>query len=322
MGIYGLGKFLKWKVPQARHSIRLEQWCPGPNSQRQCGIDISCILYRARGAGLSPLTVVASLIVRLRQARVTPIVVFDGKPPAAKAEVVEQRRTVRVAAHREITELRALPEPTTEKERGERENRVVELQKKAPVVTGGERDEIKQFLYSCGVRFVTANGEADDLLAFLARAGQLSAVITTDMDFLARGVPNVIVPETPDCSVLTLISLDAVLRALGLTQRQFVEACQLMGSDYSPVGFQRMEPRAALSAASAGVNWAAMDCSGELLRGVSLLAGDGVKWGDLVSEKQTQKWLLPLPPVEPAVIGMLAQREEWPTPWPAWLLSA
>lgn len=298
--------------------MRLEHWHPGT----QCGIDISCILYRARSAGLSPLTVIASIIVRLRQARVTPIVVFDGKPPVAKAEVVEQRRTVRVAVQKEITEIRALPAPTTEKERGERENRVAELQKKAPVVTGGERDEIKRFLYGCGVRFVTANGEADDLLAFLARAGQLSAVITTDTDFLARGVPHLIMPETPDCSVLTLVSLDDVLRALGLTQRQFVEACQLMGSDYSSAGFQRMEPRAAVAAAAAagGVNWAALDSSGELLRGVGLLAGDGVKWSDLVSDKQTQKWLSPLPPVEPAAVEAMAQREGWPTPWVSWLL--
>lgn len=318
MGIRGLGNFLKWKAPLARRPIRLEQW----NSWGQCGIDISCILYRARSAGLSPLTVVASLIVRLRQARITPIVVFDGKPPAAKAEVVEQRRTVRVAAQREITELRALPAPTTEKERGERENRVAELQKKAPVVTGGERDEIKRFLYGCGVRFITANGEADDLLAFLARTGQLLAVITTDMDFLARGVSHLIVPETPDCSVLTQIMLSDVLAALRLTQRQFVEACQLMGSDYSPAESKRMDPRAAVAAAAAGVDWAAMDCSGELLRGVGLLAGDGVTWHDLVSEKQTQKWILPLPPKEPATIEAFSQREGWPPVWLSWLLAA
>ena len=323
MGIRGLGGFLKWKVPHAKKTLK---WSTASLKGQRWGIDCSCLLYRARGANLNPLTVIAGLIVRMRMAGITPIVVFDGRPPASKSDILDQRRVVRVAAHKEMAEIEAeLSSPElSDSDKITKEQRHAALQKKAPTVSGGDKDALKQFLYAAGVLFVTASGEADDLLAYLARSGDIQAVVSTDTDMLPRGVPFLINPETPDCTVITEIRLTDVLSGLGLTYPQFVDACMLMGSDYSGKAWRSVEPSAAVALARRGVDWSTMDVSGTRLsetmeRGVDMLMGSGVRWADLLSEKQMAKWVSGATPCEPENVAAAVAANGWPSVWIPWL---
>jgi len=309
MGIRGLGGFIKRTVPSARKSL---QW-PTYKGQRW-GIDCSCLLYRARGAGLSPITVVASLLVKMRLAGVEPVIVFDGRAPAAKSDTIEQRRTVRVAAHKEMAEIEAeisSPEITSS-EKITKEQRHAILKKRAPVVSNSDKDMLKQFLYAAGVLFVTASGEADDLLAYLARADDIQAVVSTDMDMLPRGVAVLITPETPDCTVLTEIRLADVLAGVRLTYLQFVDACMLMGSDYSAKDREPVEPGRAIAMARRGVSEEVDD---DMSVGVDILIGSTVRWTDLLGEKQQAKWAAGAPPREPENLAVAILANGWPSTW-------
>lgn len=308
MGIRGLDRLLHEK-----HQFRAINWAA--HAGKRWAVDILCLMYRARKARLSILSVVAGLIVRLRQAGVEPVMVFDGRPPAAKAEVLTRRREVRAAVEEEIAVIAAAPEPTTTAERDARETRVAELQARAPTVGRCDRDELKQLLYAAGVLFVSATGEADDLLGWLARQGEVSAVVSTDMDMLARGVPLLVVPGTDDATVLSGVELAGVLGALRLTYRQFVDACMLMGSDYSAgLGGRRWTPAVAVEAARRGV-W---DVSGAAFDvGAGMLRGDGVTWEGLLVESQRAKWAAGAPAREPAGVATFAEREGWPGAWVA-----
>jgi flap endonuclease-1 len=246
----------------------------------------------------------------MRVARITPIVIFDGKPPGVKSETIEQRKAVREDALRKMTELRTelQAEGLSEIERAEKELQVSELQAKAPQVSGRERDDIKKFLYSAGVLFLSASGEADDVLAFMARAGYIQAVISSDMDMLARGVPLLVIPETPDATVLTEIHLDAVLRELRLSYRQFVDACVLMGTDYSPADMKTIEPRYAVEMIRRGEGI-------RVERAVDILQGVDVHWEDLLSDTQQKKWIDGAPAVEPENLNIFCTTNGWPDEW-------
>jgi len=318
MGIKGLGGFIKWKVPQARKSLK---WTTHAGSR--WGIDCSCLLYRARGVSLSPMTVIAGLIVRMRRASIEPIFVFDGRTPTAKSDTVDQRRVVRQAAHKEMADIQTdLTDNSgnyTSLEKITLEQRHAALQKKAPTVSSGEKDEIKQLLYAAGVMFITAAGEADDVLAYLCRDGTIQAVLSTDMDMLARGVPALIVPETNDATVLTEIGLADVLTGLRLQYVQFVDACMLMGSDYSGKGWRTVDPRTAVEMARKGVDWTMIDASGSMCsameNGVAILTGSGVTWASILSEKQQEKWAAQQRTAEPANLTLFAEKYGWPTDW-------
>lgn len=314
MGIRGLAGFLRWRTPHARRPI---QW--NSHSGERWAVDCSCILYRARGANLSVLTVVASLIVRMRRANIDPVFIFDGRTPAAKTETVEKRREVRTAVKQEIAAIKAelaVPAEYTTSTIADKEARVAELQAKVPQITSRDRDDIKKFLYSAGVLFVTATGEADDLLGFLARTGQVSAVVSTDMDMLARGIRLLVQPETPDTTVLTELSLDGVLTRLGVTYTQFVDACMRMGSDYTPHEIRTMPPQMAITAVQHGEVLPLTDPFIAMMdSGAALLRGDGVTWEDLLVDVQREKWAAGAPAVEMESLSSYCLDNMWPMDW-------
>lgn len=319
MGIRGLAGLIRWRAPHARSIIN---W--GSSSSRYAGqrwaIDASCLLFRARAAKLDIPTVIAGLIVRLRRAGIEPVFVFDGKPPPAKDSVVKHRCEVRESVKREIEEIRTAAaaaagagteaEPVTEEQ-------IAALEAKIPVITTQDRNEIKRLLYAAGVLGITASGEADDLLGYLARTGQVHAVVSTDMDMLARGVRVLVQPETPDAGMLTELSLVDVLAALKLTYRQFVDACMLMGSDYTPREVRTLAPPAAISAVHRG-EMLPEACAA----GAALLRGDGVVWDDLLDERQREKWIGGPPPVELENLIRIAAARSWSADWVSTLSGA
>jgi len=252
----------------------------------------------------------------MRTAGTRAVFVFDGRTPVAKSDVVDQRREARQLVQKEMLTLQA--ELETEglnmSERADLERRHASLQKKAPTVTSGDKDELKQFLYACGVQFVTAAGEADDVLAYLCRTGVLQGVVSTDMDMLARGVPLLVIPETTDIAVLTEVRLEEVLIGLRLTYAQFIDACMLMGSDYSGKDWPGMEPRRAVEVASKGE---AYEICPKLKQGAAILAGCDATWDTIVSEKQRLKWDAGIPPCEPDNVATAVTAHGWPTTWAA-----
>jgi 5'-3' exonuclease len=311
MGIRGLYGFIKRRLPHQCKALQINSY-----KGQTWGVDASCLLYKARAAKLSPLTVIAGLVSRLKTAQIQPIFIFDGRPPAAKAHVVEQRRIVRVAAQKEMTDIRtdidSREMPSDERSR--LEERITTLQSQSPQITSSEKDEIKSFLYAAGILFVTAQGEADDLLAYLCRDKQITAVISSDMDMLARGVPLLIIPDTADGTCFTALSMDGILAELAINYSQFVTACMLMGSDYSAKSWTSIEPVRAIEMVRRGIP---VDISGSVVEGSHLLMGVHVGWDDLLSERQQAKWAAGVPPKEPETLAALCRTHGWPLGWAA-----
>jgi hypothetical protein len=312
MGIRGLNGYIKWNLPNAR---RTPAW--NTYAGQRWGVDCQCFMYRARAENLSIITVLASLIVRLRKAGVEPVFVFDGKPPAAKADVSTQRRTERQAVFKAMAEKQEERKTaTTERARAIIDTQLADLQRKAPQVTYGDKDDLKKFLYASGVRFITGNGEADDVLAFQCRAGYFQAVVSTDLDMLARGVPLLILPETNDATIFSAIETADVLKGLGLTYEKFVEACMMMGSDYSGKDWTPIDVNRAIQMARKQTPaWADVSGGDALATGAALLRGDGVQWETIVSEYQRKKWDAGAPPVEPAALAATCSAQGFPTEW-------
>src|SRR5690606_31872537 len=89
------------------------------------------------------------------------------------------------------------------------------------------------------IPYVTASGEADDLMALLYKKGIIHACQTEDMDMLPKGCGNVI-QITKDGVIQYL--LNEVLNKLGLDHKQFVDMCILLGSDYYNTYLPKIKP--------------------------------------------------------------------------------
>jgi 5'-3' exonuclease len=225
MGIRNLQHWIRWSVPQ---TVQSPDW--SRFSGQRIGVDILGFLYRAKACGVYPIVYTARMIAACKRLNITLIVVFDGKPPSEKQKILEQRTLVRNESRIKKSQLST----TNASEFAKNEFEKLELN--STYFTSEERDQVKQFLYSCGVLSLNASGEADNVLAYFSRKGWISAVMSSDFDLLARGVENLIVPDgnaVPGEPEWKQYTLSNMLLHSDMNYTQFAEMCVLMGSDYT-----------------------------------------------------------------------------------------
>jgi flap endonuclease-1 len=226
MGIRGLHICIKKKIPNIVKPVSWSSW-----ENCRIGVDIQCFLYKAISRGDSPLEAIAEQISYFRKNKIRVIYIFDGKPPVEKDSVSDKRYLERKAAIDACANLRKTLECCTEN-RESLEKQIRDLEMKYPSLSHETKDEIKKFLYATGTMFISANCEADTLLAYWFRRGVIDAVASYDYDFIARGC-RLLVPTSKGLDKWEDFDPVKIRGGLGLTQSQFMDLCVLMGSDYT-----------------------------------------------------------------------------------------
>jgi 5'-3' exonuclease len=294
MGIRGLKQWLQIQSPPTTPS-----WI---DFQRTTvGIDILPFLYNAKKKNECIVAQIATIIEFFRSKQMEPIFFFDGKPPVEKKDVVKERTEGRALVTKEIDILTKDLVDGPDKVLVQHE--IQKLQATNPTVTYIERDLIKNFLYTVGVRYVNALGEADPLLAFWSKTNVLSAVVSTDMDMLARGIEHLIMPNEDGDWVE--YSLSNILKDISLRFSQFQDLCVLMGTDYTknvrtiPVRTAYSAIRSAFTLKDAWSGLRQKESDLPLLeRAKILLEGTNDTITSLLNEKEMNRWLAPGPAVE------------------------
>jgi len=287
MGIRGLKQWL-----QVQSSPVTPDWTRF--EQTTIGIDLLPFLYNAKKKSKCIITRVAEIVDMLRSKQIEPIVFFDGKPPSEKKEVVKERFDGRKQIELLTQELDTGPDRITV------EQELKRLQAIHPTVSYTERDLVKKFLYTMGVRYVNATGEADSILGYWSRTNVLSAVISTDMDMLPRGINHLIMPNEKEEWVL--YNLPTILREISLSLEQFQTMCVLMGTDYTK-HVRPIHVRTAYSLVRNPIHtlrdiWRGSDLP-LLERAKTLLEGTEDTLQSLLSEKERIRWLADSPLIEP-----------------------
>jgi flap endonuclease-1 len=234
MGIKGLTQLIKQHSPDAIETINLHKL-----SGKTVAIDASLFMYKMlinmRGANQAYLTSEDGKIVshitgifykttNYLAVNITPIYVFDGKPPDNKCGVLKSR-------HDKVANAKAAMEDETLSE--EDKNK---LEKQTIRLTKHHVDDIKQLLDLMGVSYVQANGEAEAYASEMCRKGMVDYVVTEDMDTLAFGCPKMIRTcldrSIKRADVISVINLETILRDFNMSYTEFVDMCILCGCDY------------------------------------------------------------------------------------------
>ena len=233
MGIRGLYSFIFWTVSNRIKKQTLSEW-----KGKRLGVDILCLLYRSRSIGIPLLWNLSHFLAACRAQQIELVVVFDGSPPPEKSEIMAQRRQLRENTDKFCSALETALEgdDLSQEQRLLVTERIRSQRRSVPQIRAEDRNEVKQLLYATGTTFVHSMGEADALLAYMERRGEIDAVISTDYDFLARGVKNLLVPtsENLEGSGFHCFNLPGICEELGLTEQQFREFACLLGTDYAP----------------------------------------------------------------------------------------
>ena len=232
MGIKSLTKLIKVNSPDSIETSQLHKL-----SGRKVAIDASLFIYqclmnvRYNGKSLkndndkvtSHISGIFYKTINYLSMNVTPIYIFDGKPPEEKEEIIKNRQ------ERADCAKAGLEKATTDIEREKYEKQCIRL-------TKTHIDDIKRLLDLMGVSYLHIDGEAEAVASELCRIGYVDYVVTEDMDTLPFGCPNLI-RNCLDRSqkrkdLISIIHLDKLLFDIGLTYEQFVELCILCGCDY------------------------------------------------------------------------------------------
>jgi hypothetical protein len=230
MGIRHLNRFLKDNAGGAIKFIPMVEL-----SGKKIAIDISIYMYKYASDGNLIENIYLMLAV-LRYYNVTPIFIFDGKPPAEKKELLIKRREDRKEAEDEYNNLKNVLKNNSnmdEIEKQELINNMDMLKRKFVHISKKDIENVKTLIRSYGATYYDAPGEADELCALLTIKGKVWACLSEDMDMFVYGCPRVLRYLSLLNHTVVLYDVKNILETLGISQKELREICILSGTDYN-----------------------------------------------------------------------------------------
>ena len=210
MGVKLLSKFLKNECYEDTKKIHLSCLY----GKKIC-IDTSIYLYRFKGQGMliENFYVMCSLF---KKYNITPIFIFDGKPPIEKYKALENRKKERESAKEKYEDLMSKLEGNiSQKQKYELDK----LKRSMVKITKEDVYLIKSMFDAYGISHITAIGEADVLCASLVIKKKVYAVLTEDMDLFAYGSPIILRYFSLSQHSCILYNLNIILDKLNINKK-------------------------------------------------------------------------------------------------------
>jgi 5'-3' exonuclease len=229
MGIRYLNNYLRDKCA---NSIRVTNIAD--LSDKKIAVDISIYLYKyeAENALLENIYLMLSIF---RYYNVTPIFIFDGKPPPEKKQLLVKRKEDKKEAQKEYNALKNTLENADCDDNDKQDiiNTMDQLKKQFVNITRGKTEQIKELIRAHGLTYYDAPGEADELCALLVVKKIVWACMSEDMDLFVYGCSRVLRYFSLINHNVVMYSMKGILEELGLTYSEFKEICILSGTDYN-----------------------------------------------------------------------------------------
>jgi flap endonuclease-1 len=172
------------------------------------------------------------MIQVFKRYKITPIFIFDGKPPIEKQQLLQQRRERKKEAENKYKEI--IDQIEHGLDQSDKLNTQLALLKKQFLKVDQEHIQcIKSILREYNVQYVDALGESDQICVDYVRKGNAWGCLTDDMDMFVYGVKNVLRELDLYNDTVMLYIYDRILYDLNLTQKLFRQILVLSGTDYN-----------------------------------------------------------------------------------------
>jgi flap endonuclease-1 len=173
-----------------------------------------------------------------KQYNITPIFVFDGKPPDEKKELINKRREKRKEAQSEYDSIKNM---LTQKQDHsdissstiDYEQKLIHLKKQTIKIQEYHVRKMKRLLNSMGIQYIEAEGEADTVCTELVLSNKAYACMSEDMDMLLYGCTRIIRQSCFVNHSAILYDTSKILDELNISLCMFREMVILSGTDYN-----------------------------------------------------------------------------------------
>lgn len=230
MGIRYLNKYF---VEHCKRCIKLTNF--NELSGKTIVVDISIYLYKYQmsDALIENMYLMLSLF---KCHNIIPIFIFDGKPPAEKRDVLNQRYQDKVTAESKCKELyKQLESVCSNNERETILETIQSLKKKCVFLKKEDIQKVQMLITAYGYSYYVASGEADELCALFVRHKKAWACLSEDMDMFVYGIPRVLRYMSLLNRTIVLYDTYDILKSIDITIQNFIELCIMSGSDYTNV---------------------------------------------------------------------------------------
>jgi len=230
MGIRHLNKFFKENASDSINFIPLSRL-----SGKKIAIDISIYMYKYA----SDDNLIENMYLMLsifRYYNVTPIFIFDGKPPTEKKELLQKRREDKKTSQEEYNNLKNLLNNNSNIDDNEKQEIIYNmdmLKKKFVYISKDDIENVKNLIRAYGATYYDAPGEADELCAMLTIKEKVWGCLSEDMDMFVYGCPRVIRYLSLLNHTIVIYEMKGILENLGITQKELREICVISGTDYN-----------------------------------------------------------------------------------------
>ena len=247
MGIKGLKGIIRKHAPDAIKPFYFDLL-----QGKKVAIDSSILLYKFRYIYKTDDFHIRGFKQKINEFRdkgILPIFVFDGKPPDAKKEVLNQRKENRNKMKERLNDLTKsfkelgvepnfqefIDDSDSEPEPGLIEakkiySEIEKIKKNLLYVHKIHSTEVITLLKDLGVPFFESSGEAEESCVYLQKMGIVEYILTEDTDTLVFGGTNIILQTKNNFEI---INLQVLLNSLELDHSEFIDLCILCGCDYT-----------------------------------------------------------------------------------------
>lgn len=194
-------------------------------------IDISIYLYKFMSYGIF-MENLYTLLSIFKYYLITPIFIFDGKPPPEKWALLKKRHWEKKDAEARYLELKNSV-TSQDVSFNQIQYEMEELRKKMIRVKVEDIRKVKELMDAFGLLYYDAPGEADQLCAYLVNVGIAWACLSDDMDMFLYGCSRVLRNLSLMNHSVMIYDTPKILSDLKLSYEDFLEIAILCGTDYN-----------------------------------------------------------------------------------------
>ena len=229
MGIHNLNRFLLDKCTTESISKKHMKILSG----KTIAVDTSIYLYKFTASNLL-IENMYLLITIFKYYNITPIFVFDGKPPDEKKQILKKRLIDKIIAEKKYNELKDKINTILDmKDKKELEVEIDSLKKQFIRIKDSDIKSVKELMDYCNVVYYDAPGEADQLCAKLVIDKKAWACLSDDMDMFVYGCTRVIRHISLLNHTVIFYNINGILRELKMSMNDFREIMVISGTDYN-----------------------------------------------------------------------------------------
>jgi len=195
-------------------------------------VDISIYLYKFM-AEENPMESLYTFLSLFKYYVITPIFIFDGKPPPEKWALLKKRRWEKKDAEIRFLEIQESLDSNSVELDEKLKKEMDELKKKMIRIKSEDFRKIKELIDAFGFIYYEAPGEADILCAYLVKTGSAWACLSDDMDMFLYGCPRVLRNLSLLKHQAILYDTGQILTELSLSYDELLEIAILSGTDYN-----------------------------------------------------------------------------------------